>query len=223
MGCFGERARMIRPVKPDEVAALAQLQLDALPGSLPNRLGRRFLETYYRALLGDPAFFCDVYVVSGRLVGFFTYSSDAAGAFKRALHRHFASFAVAVVASVLTRPTRIPTLIRILRSLAPGYRELADDVPAEILSLGVLPEYRGISIGRQLVEHALNVLDRRNVRRIKAATKIQAEDPRIYNFFARHGFRSIGTVMRHGGRRNMLIRVGRPKSDGKQRIKAVVP
>jgi len=197
---------MIRPVEPEEIPLLAQLQLEALPGSLPNELGRRFLETYYRVLLPDPAFFCDVWVDAGRLVAFNAYASDAAAAFHRAVRAHAAGLGLAALTGVLARPARAAVLLRILRSLAPGYREVAGDVPAEILSVAVLPAYRGASIGSRLIERALQVLERAGAERIKVITKTAAQDPQVNRFFAGHGFRHIDAMVRFGHERNVHVR-----------------
>ena len=136
-------------------------------------------------MLSDPAFFCDVWDEGGRLVGFFAYSTDAAGAFRRALRGHAVSLALAAIGGVVARPARLRVLLQVVRSLAPGYRELAADVPAEILSLAVLPEYRRASIGRQLASHALEVLDRSGAERVKAVTKTEEQDPYINPFWGR--------------------------------------
>jgi ribosomal protein S18 acetylase RimI-like enzyme len=111
-----------------------------------------------------------------------------------------------VAAGLLERPTRLLVLVRVLRMLALGHREPGHDVPAEILSMAVLPEFRRKGIARELVASFVESMDREGVERAKAVTKPEERDAKINPFFEGFGFRFVQRIVRNGQELNLLVR-----------------
>lgn len=210
------RDLVIRGVRPEEVGELARLQFAALPGSLPNLFGRRFVLSYYRALIADPEFRCDACFDGPRMVGFVAYTADSDALFRRVLRLRGATLALAALAGVILRPRRWPLLARVASH---GSGEPMADWPGELLSMAVLPELRGRgrdergrTVARRLMEKALRKLDDRRVPGVRCLTKPAEEDSRAFHFFARYGFEPRGIVTRLGRRAELHLRPGPGRS-----------
>jgi ribosomal protein S18 acetylase RimI-like enzyme len=87
---------------------------------------------------------------------------------------------------------------RLLPASEPGYGFVAGDVPE--LSIAVVAEYRGLGLGRQLLETLLAHADANGVARISLSVALDNPAARLYE---RVGFRRVGVS---GGAWTMLAR-----------------
>lgn len=208
---------MIRPLSAADVSGLCEVHFEHLRDSIPCRLGRGFLEAYYRALLPDPRFHCDGFFADDTLVGFLAYTSDGSEVYRRAARKSAAELTAALLRGILRRPSRLVDATKIAVAMRSARDEPHGEIAAELVSLAVrapiavrlnytrVKEGEG-TVGRALIEHGLDTLRAGGVRRVKALTRPVEEDPSINRLYERLGFECPGTVRRFGRRANVHVR-----------------
>ncbi len=149
------RLAVFDSVRPPEPRELADLHTRLLPFSPLALLGPIFMEKfYYRVLPRADLIFGGTAYVDDRPVGFIVATSDSSGFMPVAIRRYWARLVGVLVLSLLRSPGRLGAALEgwnVLRNLEPAQR---DHRVGELLSLGVLPEYR---TGRFLVEAGLRI------------------------------------------------------------------
>jgi ribosomal protein S18 acetylase RimI-like enzyme len=129
---------------------LARLHEDLLPESPVVLLGERFMrDFYYRMLPRDGLIWGAAAYVNGRPAGFIVATDDSAGFMRRAVGRNMLRLAWLLGRSVLASPRRLVALWeawRILRGVKVQHR---GEGVGEILSFGVLPEFRDRAFVRE--------------------------------------------------------------------------
>jgi ribosomal protein S18 acetylase RimI-like enzyme len=175
---------------------LASLHGSLLPDSPVARLGRRFMEDfYYRVLPRAGLLFGAVAYVEHQPVGFVAATRDRAQFLRRGMRRFWPRLLWTVGAAALIAPTSLAsasTAWRVMRSRRPVAHDSAE---AEILSLGVLPDYRepsfirrtGLTIGRDLLGTAVDALAGMGVGRIAAVVNARNTEAKL--FYAALGWR----------------------------------
>lgn len=199
---------MIRKLTRADIPELIAVHLATLPGTLPGRFGERFMELYYSSLLAQPAFFCDGYFHDSRLCGFLAYAGDSGAALGGALRSHFIQYSARLLAAVIARPARALTLLQVAGNLfSLGGRDAATDARAELLSFGVLPEFRRSSefyarhkvvIGTELLHHAFDTLAAAGARAVRIYIPPERERPFIHKYYREEGFEFVGESPRFG-------------------------
>lgn len=191
------------------------MQRAALPGSLPTLFGRRFFRLYYQSLMGDPRFLSGGFFWEARLAGFLTYTTDTAALLSAALRRHAAGYALAVGLGIAQRPGTLRTMLKLLPDLLAPQRQTGSEVPAELLSYGVLREFRrssdffaktGIHVARELLHRAFAELRGHGAKRVKIFIQTEQVNPFINQFYRQEGFQPAGRVRRFGVACNYLVR-----------------
>lgn len=170
------RIVMFDEVQPPPTRDLARLHAALLPESPIPLLGTRFMEGfYYSTLPANGAIRGAVAYVDGQAAGFIVVTDDD-GFMAAALRRHLLRIGWLVGVSVLLAPRRVAyawEAVQLMRTAGPAERESG----GQILSFGVLPEFRdlrfvrrtGLKIGVDLLNKGVDVLRARGVRRIRAA------------------------------------------------------
>lgn len=205
----------VRPLAGDDIPQLLRLQAKALPDSLAARFGDGFAELYYRALLAEKEFFCDGFFWEGTLVAFIAYASDVHAVLGGALRRNVAAFGMSLARASLSSPRRMRWAMGIAGSIIAGADEPGQEVRAELISIGLLPEFRGtgarrqqdaINPSRQLTRGACDVLYQRGVRRVKVFCKPEEIEPIANGFVKKEGFVLHGRVRRYGLPTNLYVK-----------------
>lgn len=176
-------------------ADLAALHAELLPQSPLTRLGRRFLaQAYYRMLAEDGLIFGAVAYVGGKPVGFICATGDAGGLVRAVLGRSFFRWAGAAGRTVLTAPRRLAAVWEIVRIMWFRPRQACE---GEILSLGVLPQYRGAEFTRwtgrhiaaDLMDHVMAWFQERGIPTIRAIADY--DNTVAHRFYRHHGGRIV--------------------------------
>ncbi|HEY7674366.1 MAG TPA: GNAT family N-acetyltransferase [Burkholderiales bacterium] len=152
----------------DDAATLARLHL-ALVGYGPVAgLGKGFLAHFcYSKLIVEGLMRAAIAEVAGEPAGFVAYTACAATFHQKAIRNYPLSAARALCLSVITDPRAILGVLKALRLMLSRQSDtdrLIADPCAEILTFGVLPEYRdrefvratGLKISERLVQHAVS-------------------------------------------------------------------
>jgi ribosomal protein S18 acetylase RimI-like enzyme len=140
---------------PPSAQDLAKLHLAVLPNSPISLLGEQFARSFYYKLLPKQGLiFGAVAYMNQQPVGFIAATHSPNGFMQQGLKRYFLNLVGIVALSVLTNPIqRLPAIWeawQIMQSLPE--MEIAE-CEGELLSFGVLPEYRFSTFGRRSGYH----------------------------------------------------------------------
>jgi GNAT superfamily N-acetyltransferase len=206
---------LIRSLTVADITELESVQRESLPGSLPTLFGPRFFRLYYRSLMADPRFLSAGFFWESRLAGFLTYTTDTAALLSAAFRRHWAGYALAVGLGIARRPGTLRTTLKLLPGLLSLRGQQGSDVPAELLSYGVLREFRRssdffaekhIHVARELLHRAFDELRGHGARRVKIFIQTEDVNPFINQFYREQGFQPVGRARRFGMPCNYLVR-----------------
>lgn len=168
---------------------LARLHGELLAHSPVALLGPEFLQRYYyRTLPRLGLIVGQVAYVDDQPAGFIVGTHDSAGFMRAAIRRHFLRIGVVLTASVLRDPRRIAAIwegLQIMRGLPPS---AVGQAPGEILSMGVLPEFRSrefcartrLRIGQDLLAAVLDQLRARGVSEARAIVDADNLEARLF-------------------------------------------
>ncbi len=204
----------IRRLTPDDIGALLEIQEATLPDTMAARLGERFNVLYFRSVLEEPLCFVDGYYSDGRLVGFLAYSPAASEMLRRVVRRRRMRFAAATSAGLLLSPSSLGVVMRIVMAILARVPEPGSEIGAEMLSMGVLAEFRGrrdvhgrsVRVAHDLVQHAFSVLCANGARKVKAFVKLEEADPVAKRFWLREGCTLAARARRFGIEAELLIK-----------------
>lgn len=161
------RIRRFDPAIPGMQESISDLHALLLPHSPVALLGRRFMtDFYYDCLAREGLILGNVADVDGKPAGFMIATPDANGFMRAGIARHGIRLVTVLLRSLVTSPRRFGSVWeawQIMRHLPPAS---AQQNTGELLSFGILPDYRsaafvratGIHIGRALLEETMRLL-----------------------------------------------------------------
>lgn len=143
----------IKPLDPRnraELEAVVRLHGLLLAQSPVARLGTPFMRRfYYRELVQDGLICVDLCYSDGVAAGFVAYTRYASDFMAQGLRRHWLRLAGVMAGSVVRRPLLLGEIVRVLALMRNRKQQAGDVSRGEILSLGVLPEYRSGEFARR--------------------------------------------------------------------------
>jgi len=162
----------IREVDPEnrrQLAAVANLHMRLFHDMGPvAQLGELFVREFcYAGLIRDGLIRAAIYEVDGEPAGMVAYTDRSIGFHRSALRRHWLYVGWLVLLSVIRSPRiafRLPRAFKVMFSRRHEQHVLGEDPMAEVLAVGVLPEYRrpefvrrtGLCISDELQDHVFN-------------------------------------------------------------------
>jgi hypothetical protein len=197
---------VVRRLASSDLPALLALQRQVLPDTMSARLGPRFNVLYHQTMLASDDYLCDGCFVDGLLVGYLSYTADTMRLLRGVFRRSLAAYARALLGDLLRRPQTLRLIYRVARSVVAQRAEPGPSVPAELLSVGVLPAFRGRrpgsgndrSVADMLLGSALNALRARGADAVLLVSKPAHVDPVPHRFVRKYAFASAGPVRRFG-------------------------
>lgn len=181
---------------PDRSADLAFLHGELLAHSPVALLGPDFMARFYYRVLPRLGLICGlVAYVGDKPAGFIVATHDSSGFMQTALRRQFLRVAGVLAWSVVRNPSRIVAIweaVQIMRGLPPP---TPGQPNGEMLSFGVLPEYRSrefmartrLKISQDLLKGALEQLRQRGVDRCRVIVDADNLEARL--FYLGNGWR----------------------------------
>lgn len=154
-------------------------------------LAERF---YYGCLPASGQLFGAAAYIDGSPIGFAAGTMDGAGLLDTGLRRHWAKLALALPAAMLREPATVPALWRQAREMRERPLPLGVGA-AELLAIGVLPDYRAKRFKQRLglspsVELLRSVTDRFvSNGAARAVLNVDRGNLEAHRFFAREGWR----------------------------------
>lgn len=189
---------MIRRMEPNDVCQVITTHLASFPGFFLSFLGPRFLSLYYLNISRVPEGICYVYLnQNNEMVGFIVGALNPNGFYSRLLKRDWFRFTIASLGAVLKKPSIIKRLARAF--LHPAGNPVGDDV-AGLFSIGVLPEYQGKGVGKELVVAFFKDAEQRGCKKVYLTTD-QEKNDKINAFYQSLGFNVERQYLTPEGRR----------------------
>lgn len=127
----------------------AKIHIQAFEGFFLTTLGIEFLNTYYLSCLRDKrtVAVC-AYDENDEIVGFASGSVWSKGYNKNIILSNLSGFGLATLRIIFTKPL---ALVRLMNNLSKNSNENDKGDYAELLSIGILPSYKGKGIGKQIL------------------------------------------------------------------------
>jgi ribosomal protein S18 acetylase RimI-like enzyme len=196
----------VRRLGPSDLEQLLLLQSHVLADTISARLGAHFNRVFHETMLADDNYLCDGYFADGVLVGYLSYTPDTLRLLRIVFRRNVIAYVRALVADVVRTPRTLLLIARVARSVALNAPASAPSVGAELLSVGVLPAFRGArsdggrgsSVADTLLQGAVSSLRTRGARTVCLVAKPEDVDQIPHRFVRKYGFTSAGRVKRFG-------------------------
>lgn len=189
---------VIRPMAAGDVAAVVELQLAFLDGSIVTQLGAKFLTAFHQAALGLGSSRAFVAADPGGAIGGFALASLDVAAF----HRHVKRRVLVQLLQALLTARGLPLMWRFARSLVEAEPE--PHMAAELLLLTVDARYRRRGIGQRLLAAVEQAFARDGVSRYRVAVRSQLAVARA--FYLATGFEPEQTLLVLGRPMTYLIK-----------------
>ena len=172
----------LRELNPDDKsdrAAAARLHEQLLGWGPIAMLGHRFLENFvYKSLIRDKLVKAVLCLVDGRPAGFIVFTANSITFHRKAVKDRWLFVAKEIFVSVMHNPRILLKLPKALHLMYSRRQEekFEEDPSAEILAIGVIPEYRnfrfihrtGIKIAEDLLKQAASYFKSLGLNRMRA-------------------------------------------------------
>jgi SAM-dependent methyltransferase/ribosomal protein S18 acetylase RimI-like enzyme len=190
--------REIDPRDRQGLEQIAGLHMELLDYGPMAGLGKRFVrEICYQALMQDEMLRVVLAEVDGEPAGFVAYTAHSLSFHRSGLSKHFFRAGFETAWALLSRPSRIPRLIRSLRVLGSRRLEVErdDEDLGEVVCIAVRPQYLAPGFARRtrlriseiLVQHAARYLRRAGLARMRML--VDADNKAVlmlYHFLGAH-------------------------------------
>jgi len=173
----------IREVAPDnrrDIATVAKLHMALFRDMGPMaQLGELFVRDYcYGALIQSGLTRAAIYEVDGQPAGMIAYTDRSISFHRSAIRKHWFYIGWLLVRSLFRTPStvvRLPRAMRLMLSRRAEERVIGEDPLAEVLAVGVLPQYRsaqfvrqtGLRIGDELQEYVIDFFRRTGLETVR--------------------------------------------------------
>lgn len=180
-----------------DARALARLHAVSIESGFLPRLGQPFLRHLYRSMIDYSGAVVLVADDGSQVLGFVA-GVDRVGEF----YRHFLrKRGFPALMSALPRLIRPANLKRAWETLRYGGRD--EEVPAELVSMAVVPSWRGQGLGHELGMRLLTEFSERDVRRVRVV--VGADNPRAIAAYRGMGFEHAGPLEVHAGEPSVML------------------
>lgn len=179
--------------------SLAEIHLKAFQGFFLTTLGKNFLKTYYKASIKSREAIVVVAFdeIKNQTVGFASGCVLSSGYHKRLLKSNLLPFLVSLSKIAITGPLAIT---RLIKNLDKKTTANDDGQYAELLSIGVLPEFTGKGIGRTLLAEFENNAKGQGAQKLALTTDYCNNDS-VLTFYKHNGFEVYNTFITYPERK----------------------
>lgn len=158
-------------------------------------LGRRFLSSFYAAIITSEEGCSNGIFVEGTLAGFAVGTTNVSGFYSRLLKSHMVSMGMAALPVLLLKPSKIFSLLSSLRKS--GYDQRGKS--AALLSICINPDFQGHGLGKSLLAEFEKLLKQRGSEQLVLTTDANDNDT-ANHFYLRCGYKLVKTMMGNKGR-----------------------
>jgi ribosomal protein S18 acetylase RimI-like enzyme len=190
----------IAPANASHLAAIARLHRTCIDKGFLSTLGDALLMRLYEAMLACPTTHLRVALRGSEVVGFIAVTENTREFYRWTLRHRALQLGLPLMGRMLS----LARLRRVAETLLyPSAAEVSHLPDAELLSMAVSEEARGLNLGRRLVESGLRALAEHGVEAIRVAC---ADILESNGFYRRLGFELAGTKEHHGLTTNLYVR-----------------
>ena len=168
-----------------EVEEIATIHLKTFKNFFLSSLGRSFLITYYKSCIKskDAVSVCAV-DENNIIVGFCFGSLSSKGFHKKLILGNIIPFGVQAIQILFTKPKAI---VRLLKNLKKEAHPEDNGDYADVLSIGVLIEKKGLGIGKGLLFEFEQIINKENIKRVSLTTDFNSNDG-VLKFYKSMGY-----------------------------------
>lgn len=168
---------IIRQAHIEENKYIAKLHIAVFPNFFLSTLGEKFLTTYYKVVLRHPETIClFAETESGEVCGYVLGRIKAKGYLKRIVKSAPITFCWEGVKLMFSRPASLLRLVKNLDKKRDDKQVKDNQDYAEIGLIGVMPEYKGLGIGRALFNEFIGMIKKQGVAKISLTTDAEKND-----------------------------------------------
>lgn len=168
-----------------EAEEIAMVHLKTFKNFFLSSLGKSFLITYYKSCIKseDAVSICAV-DEEDTIVGFCFGSLSSTGFHKKLILNNIFAFFLQAIRIFLSKPKAI---LRLSKNLKKDGHPKDNGEYAEVLSIGVLVEKKGLGIGKGLILDFENKVKKNNVKKISLTTDYSSNDA-VLKFYKSVGY-----------------------------------
>lgn len=173
-------------IQKNEYPYLVDIHLDAFHGFFLSLLGKRFLNSYYKAALSsdDTISVCAMDDL-GQIQGFGTGCTQSRGFHKRLIMHNFFTFFYEGMIILFSNPK---TFIRLVMNLDKISNKNDDGNYAELISIGVSHICKGLGVGKTLIKKFEEEAKRRGSKKITLTTDYY-NNTEVISFYMKSGYK----------------------------------
>lgn len=187
---------IVRDAIPGDCNTLSEIHQKSFNDFFLTSLGKRFLGTFYKACIKNPAAIAVVCTTEeGVTTGFALASLKSKGLYRNILVGNLFAFSLEGIRLLFSRPR---ALLRLALNLSKSGSDVGD--AAELLSIASLPEYSGKGVGKLLIETIENKLKNHQCKAITLTTDYH-DNVKVIGFYQSRGFEIDSDFVTYPGRR----------------------
>lgn len=165
---------------------IAKIHKESFNGFFLTELGLRFLQLYYKSVLGSSETIAVCAINNdGTIVGFVTGCKNSIGYNKRLIIKYLLSYFFYTLFYLSYKPQK---LYRLLKNFSKTAYEFDNGDYCELQSIAVQNEYKGLRIGEELVKKFENIALENNIIQIALTTDYYNNDS-VVNFYLKNGYK----------------------------------
>ena len=187
---------IVREAIQGDCSTLAEIHMKSFNDFFLSSLGKRFLETFYKACIENPGAISIVCTTEqGMSMGFALASIESRGFYRNILFANLFTFSLEAIRLFFSRPR---ALLRLAYNLSKSGSDVGD--AAELLSIASLPEYSGKGVGKLLIDTIESRLKDRQCKAITLTTDYYNNE-NVIGFYQNRGFKIESEFVTYPGRR----------------------
>lgn len=192
----------IRDLTKDDLKELAQVHLTVFPGYFLAQLGENWLQKFYEQFTNEPDSYGLVALNKGKIIGFVVGTTDSSSLFGRFYQRNALRLGLTILRQMIFdkafRQNLLGRIVHIRYALfsllnklfgrtSVGTMRTVSKVSARLLSIGVLPEFRGQNVSDLLVNSFCQNLHNHGIELV--GLSVLSNNPRAISFYEKTGWR----------------------------------
>lgn len=187
-----------RKARFSEAKIIAKIHTKTFKNSFLTSLGRSFLKTYYEACIKSKETICLCAIENNKgIVGFCFGTLSSKGFSKRLILNNFFPFVIQFTRIFFSKPKAI---IRLIKNLDKGNDTEDDGIYAELVSIGVLKENKGLGIGKNMLSKFEKNVRSNNVNKICLTTDAEKNNY-VLKFYKSMGYEIFYEFTTHPNRK----------------------
>jgi colanic acid biosynthesis glycosyl transferase WcaI len=189
-----------KQLEEEDAGSVADLHEKAFRDFFLTRLGSRFLQQFYKALVLRNDTICQGYWDdTNKLVGFFVANYSHKGFYKDLGKKNLFSFAKSSFYVFLLNPL---LLVRLAKSFSANNQSIAINDYPYLMSICVSPEFQNEGLGKRMIQDLINLLRNRGFMGIYLTTDAEGNEA-TNAFYRKNDFTVAGEV--YQGKRKMNV------------------